>query len=99
MEGLRRLYANLRLQVNEATKSAVARPWDRKFLGYSFWVVKGTVKRRIADKAWDAMKERVRLITGRARGRSLREVITELGGFVSGLEGILPPYGGTVEAA
>jgi group II intron reverse transcriptase/maturase len=83
MEGLRRLYANLRLQVNEA-KSAVARPWDRKFLGYSFWVAKGTVKRRIADKALDAMKERVQLITGRSRGRTLTAVITELGGFLRG---------------
>lgn len=35
MEGLRRLFAGLRLRVNEA-KSAVARPQDRKFLGYSF---------------------------------------------------------------
>ncbi len=41
METLRRLYARLRLRVNEA-KSAVARPWDRKFLGYSFWVAAGT---------------------------------------------------------
>lgn len=83
MEGLRRLYANLHLQVNEA-KSAIARPWDRKFLGYSFWVAKGTVKRRIADKALEAMKERVRLITGRSRGRTLTSVITELGVFLRG---------------
>ena len=40
METLRRLYARLRLRINEA-KSAVARPWDRKFLGYSFWVAPG----------------------------------------------------------
>jgi RNA-directed DNA polymerase len=35
MQTLRRLYARLRLRVNES-KSAVARPWERKFLGYSF---------------------------------------------------------------
>ena len=40
MQALRRLYARLRLRVNEA-KSAVARPWDRKFLGYSFWEPRG----------------------------------------------------------
>ncbi|MFL5406517.1 MAG: group II intron reverse transcriptase/maturase, partial [Myxococcales bacterium] len=51
MQALRGLDARLRLRVNEA-KSAVARPWDRKFLGYSFWVAKGReVKRRIARQA------------------------------------------------
>jgi retron-type reverse transcriptase len=40
LESLRRLYGRLRLRINEA-KSAVARPWDRKFLGYSFWVASG----------------------------------------------------------
>jgi group II intron reverse transcriptase/maturase len=84
MQTLRRLFANLRLRVNEA-KSAVARPWDRKFLGYSFWVAKdATIKRRIADKALETMKERVRQITGRSRGRSLRSVIAELRGYLVG---------------
>src|SRR6266542_1702012 len=51
MEALRRLYGRLRLRVNEA-KSAVARPSERKFLGYSFWYAKGgEVRRRIAQKA------------------------------------------------
>ena len=50
METLRRLYARLRLRVNES-KSAVARPQDRKFLGYSFWVAPGRkVKRRVAPQ-------------------------------------------------
>lgn len=40
MAALRRLSAKLRLRVNES-KSAVARPQDRKFLGYSFWYAKG----------------------------------------------------------
>ena len=48
MQTLRRLYARLRLRINES-KSAVARPWDRKFLGYSFWVVPGReVRGRVA---------------------------------------------------
>ena len=33
-------YAKLRLRVNEE-KSAVARAWDREFLGYRFWVAPG----------------------------------------------------------
>jgi RNA-directed DNA polymerase len=35
MEKLRHLYARLRLRINEE-KSAVAKPWDRKFLGFGF---------------------------------------------------------------
>ena len=84
METLRRLYARLRLRVNEA-KSAVARPWDRKFLGYSFWVAPGRkVKRRVAPKALAAMKERVREITARNGGRAMDRVIAELRGYLRG---------------
>lgn len=78
MEHLRALYAKLRLKVNE-DKSAVARVWDRKFLGYSFWVAKGReVKRRVAPKALDGFKERIRQITSRNGGRSLEKVVKEL---------------------
>jgi RNA-directed DNA polymerase len=81
---LRRLYAKLRLRINES-KSAVARPWDRKFLGYSFWVAPGReVKRRVASKALVAMKQRVRSITGRSRGRSIPTVVAELRGYLVG---------------
>jgi RNA-directed DNA polymerase len=84
MQTLRRLYARLRLRVNEA-KSAVARPQDRKFLGYSFWVAKGgVVRRRVAPKALAAMKERVREITARNGGRSITVVVAELRGFLTG---------------
>jgi group II intron reverse transcriptase/maturase len=83
MKTLRRLYARLRLQINES-KSAVARPWDHKFLGYSFWVAKdATVKRRIADKALAAMKERVRSITIR-HGRSLLAIVADLRSYLVG---------------
>jgi RNA-directed DNA polymerase len=84
METLKRLYAGLRLRINEA-KSAVARPWDRKFLGYSFWVAPGRkVKRRVAPKALAAMKERIREITSRSGGRSVRKVAEELRGYLLG---------------
>jgi hypothetical protein len=86
MQALRRLFAELRLRVNEA-KSAVARPWDRKFLGYTFWVSKAkgaAVKRRIADKTLETTKDRVRQITSRTRGRSLVSVIAELRSYLTG---------------
>ena len=84
MQTLRRLYARLRLRINEA-KSAVGRPWDRKFLGYSFWVAPGRkVKRRVAPKALAAMKERVREITARNGGRSMTAVIAELRTYLRG---------------
>jgi RNA-directed DNA polymerase len=84
MQTLRRLYARLRLRVNEA-KSAVARPWDRKFLGYSFWVTVGRkVKRRVAPRALEAMKQRVREITDRNGGRSMVTVFAELRSYLAG---------------
>jgi len=84
METLKGLYAGLRLRLNEA-KSAVARPWGRKFLGYSFWVAPGkVVKRRVAPKALETMKERVRQITDRNGGRSLESVFKELRSYLVG---------------
>jgi group II intron reverse transcriptase/maturase len=84
METLRRFFARLKLRINES-KSAVARPWDRKFLGYSFWAAKGReVKRRVASKALVTMKQRVRSLTGRSRGRSIPTVIAALRGYLVG---------------
>ena len=84
MQTLRRLYAALRLQINES-KSAVARPQDRNFLGYSFWDAEGgEVKRRVAPTALAAMKARVRQMTGRTRGRSLNVVVAELRSYLPG---------------
>ena len=81
---LRQRYSKLRLRINEA-KSAVALAWDRKFLGYSFWVAKGgTVKRRVAAKALEELKHRVRRMTGRSGGRSLEQVVKDVGGYLRG---------------
>jgi RNA-directed DNA polymerase len=87
MEHLRGLYAELRLRVNEG-KSTVARVWDRKFLGYSFWVAAGKkVMRRVAPKALKEFKERVRQITSRNGGRSLPKVVEELRTYLLGWKG------------
>ena len=84
MQGLVRLYAGLRLRVN-ASKSAVAKVWERTFLGYSFWVAPGrVVKRRVSPKALMAMRERVRQITSRNGGRSLARVVAELRSYLVG---------------
>ena len=85
MQTLRGLFTKLRLQVNEA-KSAVARPWERRFLGYTFWVAKktGELKRGVAGKALETMKERVRVITSRTRGRSIPFVVAELRPYLLG---------------
>lgn len=84
MERLVALYARLKLRVN-VTKSAVARAWDRSFLGYSFWVAPGKiVKRRVSPKAIVAMRERVRQITSRAGGRSIVQVVAMLRSYLVG---------------
>ena len=84
MQGLVSLYAGLHLRVN-AAKSAVARAWERAFLGYSFWVASGrTIKRRVSPKALKAMKERVREITSRSGGRSIAQVVAKLRSYLVG---------------
>ena len=84
MATLKRLFARLRLEVNES-KSAVARAWERKFLGYSFWVAKGRVIRpRVAPAALAEMKARVRVITSRTGGRSMKAVAAELRSYLTG---------------
>jgi RNA-directed DNA polymerase len=84
MEQLRRLFTRLRLRVNEE-KSAVDLATQRKILGYSFWMAPGrTVKLRVASKALSAMKDRVRLLTGRSRGRSINQIISDLREYLPG---------------
>jgi RNA-directed DNA polymerase len=84
MQALRRLYAQLHLRVNES-KSAVAPVQERKFLGYTFWVSpKNEVRCTIARKALDTMKDRVRHMTSRMRGRSLAQVCQDLRAYLPG---------------
>jgi RNA-directed DNA polymerase len=76
---------NLKLKINEA-KSAVAQPKDRKFLGFSFtsapWL-----KRRIAPKALERVKDRIREMTSRVCGRSLAQVVGGLTIYLTGWRG------------
>jgi RNA-directed DNA polymerase len=75
----------LKLKVNEA-KSAVARPQERKFLGFSF-TAGPEVKRTIAPKALDRFKGRIREITRRAKGVSIETTIEELAPYMRGWRG------------
>jgi RNA-directed DNA polymerase len=76
------LEKRLRLQVNKE-KSAVARPWERKFLGFSFTNHK-LPKRRITPQALARVKQRIREITCRKRGHTLEQIIKELKTYLDG---------------
>ena len=83
MESLTRfITAKLKLKVNQQ-KSAVARPWARKFLGFSFTSA-GIPKRRIAPKAVDRFKERIRELTSRTRGVSMERMAEDLSRYLRG---------------
>jgi RNA-directed DNA polymerase len=87
MRSLVVLFNKLRLQINKA-KSAVDRAWRRPFLGFSFWVAPGrTVRVRVSSRSLGRMKDRVRQITGRNRGRSLVQVAKELRQYLLGWKG------------
>ena len=72
----------LKLKVNE-TKSAVSQPQERKFLGFSF-TASPEAKRVIAPQALDRFKQRIREITRRAKGVSMKTTIEELAPFMRG---------------
>jgi len=83
MESLTRfITAKLKLKVNQQ-KSAVARPWERKFLGFSFTSA-GIPKRRIAPKAVGRFKERIRELTSRTRGVSIERRAEDLSRYLGG---------------
>jgi len=75
----------LKLKVNQS-KSAIARPWQRKFLGFSF-TSEPQPRRRIAPQALERFKERVRELTGRQRGVSLTRMVEELSPYLRGWQG------------
>jgi len=72
----------LKLKVNQA-KSAVARPGQRKFLGFSF-TSERKPRRRIAPKAIVRFKERIREQTYRTRGSSLTQMVKDIATYLRG---------------
>jgi RNA-directed DNA polymerase len=75
----------LKLKVNVA-KSAVARPWERKFLGFSFGSDR-QAKRRIAPKARARFVQKVRGLTRRTRGISVGKMVEHLSSYLRGWAG------------
>ncbi len=83
MAGITRfITTKLKLRVNQQ-KSALGRPWKRKFLGFSFTSGRKP-KRRIAPEAIERFKKRVRELTGRTRGVSTERMVEELTRYLRG---------------
>jgi RNA-directed DNA polymerase len=75
----------LKLKVNDE-KSAVGRPGARKFLGFSFtW--QREPRRRIAPKALQRFKQRVRELTRRTRSVSVETMVQQLNRYLIGWRG------------
>jgi RNA-directed DNA polymerase len=86
MENITRfLTTKLKLKVNQ-TKSAVAPPKNRKFLGFSFTGGKQP-RRRIAPKAILRFQTRIRELTCRTRGISMEQRAKELSAYLRGWRG------------
>ena len=77
------LEKKLKLKVNQE-KSAVDRPWKRKFLGFSFYNKKDGVGIRVHAKPLDKLKDRVREILSRSNGLSMEQRVRALNYFIIG---------------
>jgi group II intron reverse transcriptase/maturase len=81
MATMQKELAKLRLRINEA-KSAVDRPWNRRFLGFTF---RGReARRRVSPRAIEKAKDRIRELTNRNRGASMATVVKELTTYLRG---------------
>jgi RNA-directed DNA polymerase len=76
------LAKRLKLKVNDA-KSACARPWTRKFLGYSLTAHR-QARLRIAPESLQRLKARVKTVLRKGRGSSLRHTIEALNPVLRG---------------
>jgi RNA-directed DNA polymerase len=86
MESISRFITQkLKLKVNE-TKSAVARPQERKFRGFSF-TAGPDIRRTIAPRSLERFKQRIRDITRRAKGVSIKTTMEELARYMLGWRG------------
>ena len=84
MKTMEKIMGKLKLKINRI-KSAAGSVLKRKFLGYSLWIGTGReVKRRVAPQALEKFKGRVRDLTSRTCGRSMKQVIEELDRYLKG---------------
>jgi RNA-directed DNA polymerase len=83
MDGVRTFLEDaLKLRVN-AEKSAVARPWERKFLGFSVTAHRES-RLRIAPASVQRLTQKVRDVMRAGRGRSLARTIEDLNPLLRG---------------
>jgi RNA-directed DNA polymerase len=71
------LTTKLKLKVNEQ-KSAVARPWERKFLGFTFGKEKESGKIKIHESRVKRLKDKIRGLTKKMRGNNVSESIRKV---------------------
>ena len=84
MDSITRIIENERkLKVNK-DKSAVDVVSKRKFLGFSFYFIKGVAKIRIHEKSIKRFKEKVKSITNRNRGISMDLRLLKLNDSIKG---------------
>jgi RNA-directed DNA polymerase len=71
------LTTKLRLKVNEQ-KSAVAQPWDRKFLGFTFTKGKEPIRIAVHESRVKRLKDKIRGLTKRMRGSNIKDNIRKM---------------------
>ena len=76
MASVTRFIEDPRRRTVKAKKSAVDRPWNRKFLGFT--VSRRGAQLKVAEQAIDKLKRRVRALTRRTRGHRLTDIVAEL---------------------
>lgn len=77
------LEKRLKLKVNE-TKSAVDRPWKRKFLGFSMYFRKDGIGIRLAPETIKRVKNKIREMTSRSKAESISDRIRKLNSYLGG---------------
>ena len=83
MESVREyLERKLKLKVNR-DKSAVGRPWKRKFLGYTMTVNKSP-RLKPAPQSVKRVKAKIRRITRSGEGQNIQRVIRRIGQLIRG---------------
>jgi RNA-directed DNA polymerase len=83
MAVMRKELSKLRLRINDG-KSAVDRPWNRQFLGFTFRDRGRSTRRRVSPRAIEKAKDRIRELTNRNRGASMATVVRELTTYLKG---------------
>ena len=87
MQTMKKIMGKLKLTINQE-KSAAAYVGKRKFLGYSLWIGNNrAVKRKVSPQALQKFKEKVRNLTSRTCGKSMKQVIDRLDLYLVGWKG------------